>query len=300
MAVITVSPSTGSIYLNVVFNGDFKEERDINIAVRIADASGSGIDEFITIPKIQYDTNSIEIRTILEIEQLQSLSRGTLFIVVYSPKNPEFKLIGFVQSRHSCDIFDTVLSPEDNQSVQSALAWVYPLPDGSWAYNIQMPADETPLSVKLETGRKVLEELPFKPKGNRTREVVSGMTSRYFQLLYEGNIYINVVTEKSNLRGRLVYRGFGDAQLSDAPIMLEWNKDAPTDLRTQGLLWIGVDSDCGLNYQLTLSQRPQSDLMRLELMEMPGLQMKGLPVRSYTLDNFEASEHDGINTEIAK
>jgi hypothetical protein len=204
--------------------------------------------------------------------------------------------------RHTCDIFDTVLSPDDTQSVQSGLAWVYPLPDGSWAYNIQMPEEQNNpiISVKLETGRKTLEELPIKLRGNQTREVVSGMTSRYFQLLYEGNIYLNVETQRSNLRGRLVYRGFGDAQLSDLPLKLESNPRGPADLRTQGLVWIGVDSDCGLNYQMTLSERPQSDLMRLELMEMPGLQIKGLPVRSYILDNFEASEHEGIFTELAK
>jgi chordin len=100
MAVITVSPSTGSIYVNVVFNGDFAEERDITIKVRISDASGVGVEESVTIPKIQYESNSIEIRAILEHSQLTSLSRGTLFIVVYSPKNPGFKQIGFIQSRY--------------------------------------------------------------------------------------------------------------------------------------------------------------------------------------------------------
>lgn len=155
--------------------------------------------------------------------------------------------------------------------------------------------------MKLETGRKVLEELPLRLQGNKTRDVATGMTSRYYQLLYEGNIYLNVVTSSANIRGRLAYRGFGDAQLSDAPLLLESNRRSPADLRTQGLTWIGIDSaDCSLNYQLTLNARPQSDLMRLELVEMPGLQMKGLPVRSYTLDNFEASEHEGVFTEIAK
>lgn len=90
------------------------------------------------------------------------------------------------------------------------MAWVYPLPDGSWAYNFHFPGnDHTVLSVKLETGRKVLEELPITLQGNKTRDVANGMTSRYFQLLYEGNIYLNVLTNSANLRGRLAYRGFG-------------------------------------------------------------------------------------------
>lgn len=99
MGIITISAATGSIYLNVIFNGDFQQDRDINIAVRIADAAGSGVEEVVKIPKIQYDTNSIEVRTILELSQLQALTRGTLFIVVYSPRNPDFKLIGFIQAR---------------------------------------------------------------------------------------------------------------------------------------------------------------------------------------------------------
>jgi hypothetical protein len=192
------------------------------------------------------------------------------------------------------------LGSEETENRDSALAWVYPLADGSWSYNIQFPREQNTLSVKLETGRKVLEELPINGRGNKTKDVVGGMTSRYFQLLYEGNIYLNVVTDSSNLRGRLAYRGFGDAQLSDAPLLLESNRRVASDLRTQGLLWLGVDTDCSLSYQVTLSERPQSDLMRLELTEMPALQMKGLPVRSYTLDNFEASDHEGIFSDVAK
>ena len=99
LAIITISASTGSVYMNVIFNGDFEEDRDIGISVRIADASGKGVEESQQLNKIQYDTNAIEIRTILELDQLKSLSRGTLFIVVYSKRNPDFKLIGFIQAR---------------------------------------------------------------------------------------------------------------------------------------------------------------------------------------------------------
>lgn len=125
MAIITVSPSTGSIYLNVVFNGDFGEDRDIGLTLRLGSASGVGVEEMVTIPKVNYESNSIEVRSILELSQLNALSRGTLFIVLYSPKNPDFKLIGFIQARHSCDIFDTVLSPE-SENVDGgglAMAW---------------------------------------------------------------------------------------------------------------------------------------------------------------------------------
>lgn len=203
--------------------------------------------------------------------------------------------------RTTCDIFDTVLETEDSQAVPGGLAWVYPLPDGSWSYNIQLAPEHQPQAVKIETGRKVLEDLPFKTfASNMTRQIVSGMGPRHYQLLYEENIYLSIVTDKANLRGRLAYRIFGDAQLSDSPLMLSSNNRVAADLRTQGLLWIGVDHDCGLNYQLTLSQRPQSDLMRLEIMETLGLSIKGLPVKSYILDNFEASEHEGIYNDFSK
>ncbi|CAG7818918.1 unnamed protein product [Allacma fusca] len=300
MAVITISSSTGSIYLNTVFNGDFQEDRDITIAVRIADASGSGVEEFVKIPKIQYETNSIEVRTILEMPQLQSLTRGSLFIVVYSPKNPNFKLIGFIQPRASCDIFDTILTPEDTQVVSAGVAWVYPLPDGSWSYNMQLPEEHYPISVTMETGRKVLEELPLNLSKNITGAVVSGMTSRYYQLLYEGSLYLNVATSKSNLRGRLVYRGFGDAQLSDGPMILTPGNKTQKAPKAQGLIWIGIDSDCAFNYQLTLSERPQSEMLRLEVMEMPGLHRIGLPVRTYELAEFEASDYEGTFSDIQK
>ena len=200
--------------------------------------------------------------------------------------------------RTTCDIFDTVLSSEESTNVGSGLAWVYPLPDGSWSYNIQLPEEHTPITAKIETGRKVLEELSMTLLPNMTREVVSGMSSRYFQLLYEENIYLSVVTNKGTLRGKLAYRGFGDAQLSDTPIILQPGNRV--DQRAQGLLWIGVDTNCGLNYQITLSQRPQSELMRLEVVEMPGLHIMGLPVQSYTLDGFEASEYEGEFNELQK
>jgi hypothetical protein len=124
------------------------------------------------------------------------------------------------------------------------------------------------------------------------------MSSRYFQLLYEENIYLSVVTDKGTLRGKLAYRGFGDAQLSDSPLILQPGGRA--EMRAQGLLWIGVDTNCGLNYQVTLSQRPQNELMRLEIVEMPGLHIMGLPVQSYILDDFEASEYEGEFNELQK
>jgi len=99
MGVLTVSAATGSIYLNLLFSGDFLEERDIGISVRIADAAGVGIEETVILPKIQYETNAVEVRTILELDQLQSLSRGTLFILLYSKRNPAFKLVGVIQPR---------------------------------------------------------------------------------------------------------------------------------------------------------------------------------------------------------
>lgn len=99
LGVLTVSASTGSIYINIVFNGDFEEERDIGISVRVADAGGSGVEENVILPKIQYETNSVEVRTILEMGQLHSLSRGTLFVLLYSKRNPLFKLVGVIQSR---------------------------------------------------------------------------------------------------------------------------------------------------------------------------------------------------------
>lgn len=182
--------------------------------------------------------------------------------------------------------------------IVTGLAWIYPLPDGSWSYNIQLPLEHDPFSVKIETGRKVLEELPITPVKNLTSEVVSGMTSRYFQLLYEENIYMSVVTNKGTLRGRLTYRGFGDSQLSDAPLLFEPGQQL--NLRAQGLLWLGIDSSCGLNYQLMLSERPQSELMRLEVVEMPGLELAGLPVQAYVLDDFETSEYEGEFHELQK
>ena len=178
------------------------------------------------------------------------------------------------------------------------MGWVYPLPDGSWSYNIQLPLEHDPLSVKIETGRKVLEELPITPVKNLTTEVVTGMSSRYFQLLYEENIYLSVATNKGIMRGKLIYRGFGDAQLSDAPLLLQPGQ--MSELTVQGLVWLGIDSGCGLNYQLMLSERPQSELMRIEVVEMPGLWNAGLPVQSYVLDDFETSDFEGEFQELQR
>jgi hypothetical protein len=40
--------------------------------------------------------------------------------------------------------------------------------------------------------------------------------------------------------------------------------------------------------------------MRLEIVEMPGLHIMGLPVQSYILDDFEASEYEGEFNELQK
>lgn len=72
------------------------------------------------------------------------------------------------------------------------------------------------------------------------------------------------------------------------------------NVRTQGLVWLGIDEECFMKYDLTLSDRPQSDLLRLELTEMPGLYVKGLPVNSYVLDTFEESSHEGVFGDFEK
>lgn len=205
-------------------------------------------------------------------------------------------------ARTTCDIFDTVLSPEggSESGVSGGLAWVYPLPEGSWSFNIQLPPEHKPMTIKLETGRRVLEELPMTLQPNLTQEAVTGMTTRYYQLLYEQSIYLSVTTNQGVLRGKLVYRGFGDAQTSSGPLMLQPPPGSVAPRRAEGLLWLGIDEACGLNYQLTLSERPQSGLMRLEVIEMPKLHVMGIPVQSYVLNDFESSEFEGEFQEIDK
>ena len=41
-------------------------------------------------------------------------------------------------------------------------------------------------------------------------------------------------------------------------------------------------------------------MLRLEVMEMPGLHRIGLPVRSYVLADFEASEYEGVFNDMQK
>jgi len=138
-------------------------------------------------------------------------------------------------------MFDTVLTAPNSASTSAGIAWVYPLPDGSWSYNIQVPSEHRPVTLKMETDRHPIEELPFPLSSNMTREVVGGISPTDFQLLYSDSIYLNVVTESGlQLKGRLMWRPFGDALKSDAPLMLE----SHPRVRRRIFLYWGTERDC--------------------------------------------------------
>ena len=101
MALVQVLASTGSIHLSIVFNGNFLEHENVLLKVRISgsDSDSDPVEESVNLKKINYYSNSFEIKSILESSHLRSLSRGKLFIYVFSPKNPDFKLKGYVRPR---------------------------------------------------------------------------------------------------------------------------------------------------------------------------------------------------------
>lgn len=264
--VSTSSGAASSIHLTLVLNGLFgaDEIADVPLNIRLENEKKQIILEDIKrVKKPAHDVNVIELSSPVSTIDLRMLTRGRLTITVESRRNPEaLRIRGNVVTRVACEVFQTVLASHNSESStrSSGLAWVFMNKDGSLVYNVHtnnLNLQEQPLIALIDDSAKRktdLEDLTSSLVMDTAVGTLDRLGPRVLEPLYSGDLAINVATlnESTLIRGRLVPRPVADSRDTNAPILLK-RIDQMRPAHQVGMAWVGVDNDCNLHYEVTLT-----------------------------------------------
>jgi len=310
------SASAPSIHVSLVFNGLFlpSDVADVPLVVQLEHQEKDYVvlREEIVVKKPSNELNFGEVRTAISGADLRLLTRGKLSISIVSRKNPQaLRLAGPVSPRVTCDMYQTLLLSE-TPSEAYGLAWLFLDRVGALRYGIQLIGleEESPLVTLVEEGSKRRTELE-----DLTPSLFAGLANgsldrpgpRLLQPLFNEELSVVAASHLgSMLRGRLLERPVADARDTSAPILLRRIIQEPgVHPGPVGLIWIAVDLDCSLHYELELagfpplppsSQEPRT--FRLYLETMP-LLAQGAPVARRLLEEFIGYSLEGSVTGLS-
>lgn len=242
---------------------------------------------------------------------MRLLLRGQIQLSVHSKKIPELRLRGTVGPRIACDIFDSLVTSAEavtaeevgqpTQSTSSALGltWMYiGGPYGSLHYRMRLRGlkskitrvtIETAPTTKPQKRARIVEDVTelVSSGGEWINGSVARLSARDLELLYEGELYVNVATEQwpaSEIRGRLVPRLAGESHLSteSGPVLLNPVGNGTVSSRA-ALGWVHVDKECNFHYDVTTTSTTSirshhrdlpGSLTVLELVDIPRISIE--------------------------
>ncbi|XP_036140882.1 dorsal-ventral patterning protein Sog [Monomorium pharaonis] len=306
------SASAPSIHVSLVFNGLFlpNDVTDVPLIVQVEHHEKDYVvlREEIVVRKPSNELNYGEVRSAISGTDLRLLARGKLSISIMSRKDPQaVRLIGTVGPRATCDMYQTLLLSEA-PSVASGLAWAFLDRAGALRYGVQLIGleEESPLVTLVDEGgkrRMELEDLTPSLVGGLANGSLDRPGPRLLQPLFNEELSVVAASHLgSMLRGRLLERPVADARDTAAPVLLRRLTKEPTHPGPVGLIWIAVDLDCSLHYELELAGFPPSPqeprTFRLYLETMPML-AQGAPVARRLLEEFTGYSLEGSVTGLS-
>lgn len=267
--------------------------------------------------------NVVEVRTVLEAQEMRLLLRGHIVLSVHAKRAPDVRLRGPFGPRIACDLFDSLVTTGDaipaesgDLSVQqqstapsssAGLAWMYIGKTGAIHYRIKLRGFKSKVtrvtiessgSSKANKKPRVVEDVTDmlsvvdgkEPGGvSWINGTVSRLAAKDLELLYEGELYVNVATEEfpvSEIRGKLVPRLAGESHLAteNGPVLLNPVGNATATNRA-ALGWVHVDKECNFHYDVAVTSslasgggRPRDQLANsltvLELVDIPRLSIE--------------------------
>lgn len=311
--VSTISGTTPSVHVTIVFNGVFSKEElsdvPLNIRIDFLDKRPPIIEEIRRITKPSNEINIIEFSSAVSPNDLRFLTRGSLSITVESKKNPfGLRIQGNIVSRLSCELFQTVLTAHNpnTEIPTTGLAWLYMNRQGSLVYNIQTDHATTPIGYSIaliDNGSKKkteMERVDTIFENNLTTGIIDKLGPRIIEPLYSNSISIvlsNEIEPVSSIKGRLISRPVVDARDSDAPTLLHRTESTMIE-NIAGMGWLAVDIDCYLHYEITLAGIHNQPI-ELYLKELP-LEVPGAPVTRKFLEEFNGNYLEGSNDHLSK
>lgn len=246
---------------------------------------------------------------------MRLLLRGHIVLSVHAKRAPDVRLRGAIGPRIACDLFDSLVTTADalpadtdaHPSTNAAgLAWMYIGRNGALNYRIKLTGLESKVTrVTIESAAttkpnkrppRVVEDLTGQMSEDNDvwiNGTISRMAGKDLELLYEGELYINVATERwptSEIRGKWVARLAGESHLATdrGPVLLNpvGNATSLGGHSRAALGWVHVDNECNFHYdvavtgggQQSVQQRSNRDLSPsltvLELVDIPRISIE--------------------------
>jgi len=279
-AIVSVSSGTGSIHVNLLFEGLIPQDVVAPISITVTFTTDTQVlEETTNLDTVTQGLNSIEIKTVFDAPMLASLGAGDLILTVFPTTQPGRSLSTPLVPKLTCDLFDCILASED-PSDSRGMAFMYFNKDGGLKYNIRVENMDSVTGITIDNGKK----------SRRLLSVVEGLEAGYnngwangtvyisgsqVEEMFKEDMYINIATNhhQQALRGRLLTRLAGPAEASGRAILLH-GSDSPVS----GIAWASIDTDCRLHYHLRTNDPEDDGEARLELEDFPLKNLKTLPL----------------------
>ncbi|XP_028129016.2 dorsal-ventral patterning protein Sog [Diabrotica virgifera virgifera] len=303
--VSTSSTPSPSVHVAVIFNGLFTSEEStgvpINVMLALDEKKQIIIEGNIKVNKPAPDLNLIELSSPVTLADLRSLSRGRVLLTVSSVSEPSaLRLSGSIITKVTCEIFQALLvGDRDLASTSNGLAWMYLNNQGALIYTIQIDNRNTDqlhnVTLTDASGKRKAEVLtPYFHTGV-AHGAEDRMVHKILEPLYNSRLDMRISVGNSSLHGHLNSKLVADARDGPAPILLKReNYSLPSTVG--GIVWISVDSECHIHYDLSISGLGHERKLELYL-EMYPIIAPGAPVLIKTLEEFEGNQVEGSPIE---
>lgn len=303
------SGAAARVNVTLVFNGLFgaQDVANVSVNVRVETTNGSQViaNETLIVAKPALDYNVLEISAALSTFDLRQLTAGKLTVVVESQRNRNLRIRGPITTRVACEQFQNVLTPElgDRTTRSSGLAWMYVNANGGLAYSIRTDGVDMRtapvLMIADEANRKRIRlgEL-HGIRANLSSGIIDRFGPRVVEALYGGRLSVNLARSSAApaiIRGRMAVAQVADARDTAEPVLLRrMNHTRATDL--VGMVWLAVDNECSLRYEVTLNARANRTF-QLYLTDVP-FEAPGAPVKRRLLDTWHGPRMEGFQRAV--
>ncbi|XP_050002411.1 chordin isoform X1 [Alexandromys fortis] len=254
-----------------------------------------------------------EVLPSLTEQEMDWLVRGELQMVLERAGGPELRISGYITTRRSCDVLQSVLCGADAlvpvQTGAAGSASFILLGNGSLIYQVQVVGTGSEVvAMTLETKpqrknqRTVLCHMAgLQLGGHMAVGICSDLGARGAHMLLQNELFLNIGTKDfpdGELRGHvtaLPYSGHS-AHYDRLPVPLAGALVSPP-VRSQaaGHAWLSLDTHCHLHYEVLLSGLGGSEqgTVSAHLLGPPGV-----PGPQRLLKGFYGSEAQGVVKDL--
>ncbi|VVC28266.1 Chordin,CHRD,VWFC domain [Cinara cedri] len=301
-SIVSISTISPSVHMQIMFNCPFaagQESGSFVVRLKYADNGRTVIEETIRVDKLTNGTTVVELQSPVTFSDLNALSKRDL-LVVLEAKQSNFKLQGVVAPRASCDIYQTPVVSNGHQldskkDRTSGAAWAFINKDGALEYRVKFDNNAvTELAIVSGESRVSALDISESVVQNWSNGTVSTMGPVHLEQLYAEEL--SLFSASSGFKARFSWRPVADSRDAAGAMLLS----SPDQRPMVGLLWITVDADCTLQYEVVLQgSNVKGRLFELYVEDSP-LLIPGAPVFRRLLEEFEGPTFEGYTIGLSQ